>query len=217
MKTHDRFESLAGAVALGEATDNERAEFAAHAGRCALCRHDALDAAASPLAALAAAREEEVWRPTLDRAILARIRDRHSARSRITVGALGWAAGLSIAANVFFVSGFAGQLSRALTPPDVPPQITAGIRLPAQTFAKPPVARVTTVRVALAPARAAQRTARAPRGPLAHPHGSLVHREPAPVLAPPDVFADLYDTHDAGGERKVAIETSFAHTEVLQP
>ena len=56
MKAHDRFESLAGAVALGEATESERVEFVAHAQTCALCRDDAFAPETSPLAAVAAAR-----------------------------------------------------------------------------------------------------------------------------------------------------------------
>jgi hypothetical protein len=109
---------------------------------------------------------------------------------------------------VFFVSGVAGQVSRALTPPDAPAQIvTAGIRLPAQTFAKAPVTPVSAVRVALVPAHSAHRFTRAPR----------TRRAPAPVLSPPDVFAGLFDARDGGAERKVAIETSFARTEALQP
>jgi hypothetical protein len=70
---HDRFDALAGAVMLGEATEAERASFAAHAGDCVLCC-DVADGAAGVLDAVERARAAETWRPSLDDAVGRRIR-----------------------------------------------------------------------------------------------------------------------------------------------
>jgi hypothetical protein len=109
---HDRFEALAGAVLLGEASEAERAAFAAHAPACAQCRSDA---AAAPvlIRAIEAAREAETWRPRVDRAVLGRIRDSRSSRFRVTIGALGWAIALSIVLNVALASGLSGRFAGA--------------------------------------------------------------------------------------------------------
>jgi hypothetical protein len=159
-----------------------------------------------------------VWRPTPDRAIITRIHDRQSARSRLTVGALGWAAGVSIAVNVVFATGFAAQIGSAIFPPaPATPIASLAIRLPAQTFAKPlalaPAARLE--RRALRPYRVAANAAT--HRTFAHAHAATPARI-APAEDPqPDVFADLLDANAPGASKKVAIETSFTRTESLQP
>jgi hypothetical protein len=212
VKNHDRFESLAGAMALGEATIEERAAFAAHAAGCALCRQDVIEDAAgtSPLAAVGIARDDETWRPAVDRAVVARIREGSAKRSRLTVGALGWGAALSIAVNVAFITGINGQLENILHPAtEVAPVATFGIRLPARTFAK--VAGATHPQgfaiASATRARAIERSAK-PRSFAATlaklPAGSA----PASVVERDDI-SDLLAADTARAKRNVAIEISF--------
>lgn len=64
---HDRIEAIAGAIALGEATDEERREYREHISSCARC----LDALGGEreiervASRVAEARESEVWEPEL--------------------------------------------------------------------------------------------------------------------------------------------------------
>lgn len=211
---HARFESLSGAIALGEATLVEREEFARHAAGCSLCAGEPFDAGL--LAAIAAERDGETWRPSVDRRVVARIREAQSNRSRLTVGLLGWAAAASIAVNVFFVTGFAGRIGSAalyaLTPQTDVASAQFGVRLPAQTFAtvqRNTVAQRALVQTAaLGTHRTAARVVRRRhtasalvplRGPVQH--------DP-PVVDPPDVFAgtDLA-VRDDRAPRAVAVET----------
>jgi hypothetical protein len=126
-RAHDRFEALAGALALGEATDAERMQFAEHARTCARC---AEDAAAFPatLALVGEARESERWQPSLGRELAERLRSRRETRSRRTFASLGFGIVASLALNVLFVSGVAGRAVDALrVAPDPAP--LAGTRL----------------------------------------------------------------------------------------
>jgi hypothetical protein len=113
---HDRFDALAGAVMLGEATEAERASFAAHAGDCALCC-DVADGAAGVLDAVERARAAETWRPSLDDAVGRRIRDSRKSRFRGTIGVLGWAVALSIVFNVALISGLSTRIHDAFADP----------------------------------------------------------------------------------------------------
>lgn len=77
---HDRAQILAGAIALGEATDAQRVEYRSHLAGCAECR-DELGGEIElqrTAATVALARESELWTPSatgvLDRAIAARRR-----------------------------------------------------------------------------------------------------------------------------------------------
>ena len=211
MKNHDRYESLAGAIALGEATLEEREAFAAHAVECALCRQDLAEDAAgtSPLATVASARADETWRPSLDRAIVARLRERSAKHSRFTVSALGWGAALSIVVNVAFVTGLSGQVANALHPTtDAPPVANFGIRLPARTFAK--VAGVAHPRgLALDIASRAF----APKRPATRSFAATLARAPAASApaadAQPVDISDLLDASNARTNRNVAIEITL--------
>jgi hypothetical protein len=127
MRGHARFEALAGAVALGEATAAEAEDFARHAPACASCRADFGDAA--PLAALERLREEEAWRPAVDAAVLARIRERRTRRSRFTLNALTYGVVVSIVLNVLLVGGVGGPLMRVLHPSIAAPAEVAWQRL----------------------------------------------------------------------------------------
>ncbi len=117
MNAHDRFESLAGAVMLGEATPHERASFDAHAASCDRCRADVSDGALVT-ARIALASESERWRPA--QPIVERLRSRRSARARVTLGALGWAVALSLVINVAFVSGIGARVGGAFLSVAVP-------------------------------------------------------------------------------------------------
>lgn len=86
--------------------------FDAHAAECAECGSDALGAR-EMFSAIAAARDDESWRPALDNLIAGRIRDSRARRSTFTVRALGWAVAASIVINVAFASGFTAHLATA--------------------------------------------------------------------------------------------------------
>jgi len=158
MRAHDAFESLAGALALGEATERERAAFAAHAATCALCREAGRESSAA-LAAIAAARDAERWRPSLEDAVLRRIGEANARRQRFTVAALGWALACSIVLEAAFTSGFAGRLATAFRDAGTPRAVA---------FSGAP-RRLTPIRAADLPGRAgrfapdARARARSPR------------------------------------------------------
>jgi hypothetical protein len=109
---HDRYEALAGAIALGEATPAERAVFDAHAVSCARCRADAA-AAGSLAGVLENERAAELWRPSIGAAVERRIRETRRSRQRFSIVALGWCVALSLAVDVAFAGGFAGRFERA--------------------------------------------------------------------------------------------------------
>lgn len=207
---HAHFESLYGAVLLGEATQAERDEYARHAAGCALCAGEPVDGAL--LAAIASMQAAETWRPSIDRRVVTRIRETQSKRSRFTVGLLGWAAAASIAVNVFFVTGFAGRVGSAvfdaMTPPAPVAATQFGVRLPAQTFATVK-RRALAERAVVAENHVARASVRrhhvAADAPL--PQRGPVRRQP-PASGVPDIFAgtDLA-VHAANAPRAVAIES----------
>jgi anti-sigma factor RsiW len=116
MRGHQRFEALAGAILLGEATPQERAVYADHTRRCTRCTHD-LDAVRTEvLTTFAVARETETWRPQIRGDVAARI-DRHrGGMQRWTANALGLAVILSVAFNAAVGSGAAGRAVDVLRP-----------------------------------------------------------------------------------------------------
>ncbi len=205
MSAHDRFETLAGAVMLGEATPSERAAFDTHAQTCDRCCADVGDGA-YVAAQMLHASESERWLPS--QPIVERLRARRSTRARLTLGALGWSVALSLVLNLVFVSGIGAHIGSAFLATRVSDSDVASTRL---TLEAPLPARV-----AFAPGTS--RGVRKPfarRSPLRHPH-----RAAASTLAPhaahsgaaheptlddiPDVLAgiDLYG--DAATHRTVA-------------
>ena len=200
---HARFESLEGAILLGEATAAEREEYALHARQCSLCCGEPVHGALP--ATVGAGRDAETWRPSVDRPVLARVRDERMRRSRFAVGALGWAAACSIAVNVAFVTGFAGKLGGALdfgTMPAPAASAQFAVRLPPETFATikrralPPVAS-TLASVRTSSHRVTRNAARVPRLPV---------RSAPPDVSAPDILAGL-DVRGPGAARSVAVET----------
>jgi len=114
MTAHDRYDALAGAMMLGEATPAERAEFDAHVASCAACRLD-VGAGLETVAAIARSRDEETWRPSVS--VMATIRERSQRRFRWTLGAFGWAVGVSLVLNVALVGGAGNGLITRLSAP----------------------------------------------------------------------------------------------------
>jgi len=105
---HARYEALAGALALGEASETESVEYAAHALICPEC---AADRASFPALAtrLAESRDAEQWRPSVSDALARRMQERRERGMRRALGAFGYVIALSAALNFVFVGGFAGR------------------------------------------------------------------------------------------------------------
>ena len=106
---HERYDALAGAIALGEATADERRGFAEHARGCTICAGDGAGFDAIR-AALANAREDETWRPARRDAIFEQIRVRAARRSHLTFRTFAWAIGGSLAIEFAVASGFVAHL-----------------------------------------------------------------------------------------------------------
>lgn len=187
---HERFEALAVAHALGEASAAERAEFAAHARGCRTCADDAAGALAMANL-IAGARDEERWQPQLDGALETRLAGRRVQRSQQTFAVLGYAVAASFVLNIAFVGGFAGRALDALrvTPP--PERYANAARIVLEHRARRPLvpaavaARPRAVPQVRLPARAADDAARKPDR-LALATASNRNAPPAP-----DVFAGL--------------------------
>ncbi|MDQ2908209.1 MAG: zf-HC2 domain-containing protein [Candidatus Eremiobacteraeota bacterium] len=113
---HGRFDALAGALALGEATAAEREQFETHALMCPTCREHGVEELVGVREFITAAREEETWRPSLGSPLMARIRDGRLRRSRLALRALGWSVALSLVLDAAFISGitsYAGHVIHA--------------------------------------------------------------------------------------------------------
>lgn len=212
-RSHARYESLAGAIALGEATQTERDEFLGHAAGCALC--SGVPAERDLLRAIEAGREAETWRPSVDRAVLARIHDTRKQRSRFTVGALGWAAAISIAVNVAFVTGFAGKLDGAFrSTPETTAELAAPqfVRLPPETFATVKRRSLPAAFALTSPRHAWHHPGRTQRAPGAPLRVVPAAQPRTPAFAPPDVFAGLNASgNDSHSARSVAVEFEPPH------
>lgn len=76
--THDRIETIAGAIALGEATDNERTEYREHIATCAQCLNAFSGEREIERVAktVGAARESEMWDPVLGDVVRTRLNQR---------------------------------------------------------------------------------------------------------------------------------------------
>jgi hypothetical protein len=189
---HDRYEALAGAIALGEATPAERAAFDAHAAGCAPCRAD-LAAAETLAGTFEAARSAECWRPAIGTAIERRIRETRRSRMRLSVGALTWCVALSLAVDLAFAGGFTSRVAHAFDAREATASVAAAA--PAHPAAPPAALRADSLRLVARPRAAARRphpafrVAARPR-PATPDSGALVPAQ-APV---PDVLAglDLY-------------------------
>lgn len=81
---HEKFEALAGAIALGEADEAQRAEYAAHAIGCPQCDTQIAERGEAVASLFERAAASETWRPFVRDEVLARIeRGRTSAVRRV--------------------------------------------------------------------------------------------------------------------------------------
>jgi anti-sigma factor RsiW len=198
VRGHARYEALAGALVLGEATDAERTEFARHARTCAACAADAEELPATA-AALRAARDEERWQAPVAAALGARLAATRERSGRRTFGTLGLAIAGSVALNVAFAGGYAGRWLdglRVTAPPDAPvvaTRLTLDVR-PRRAREAPRSALAHTARSAVQVTHVDRLAA--PAG--AHPANP---RRPAtPAQPQPDVFAGIA----LGGDERAA-------------
>lgn len=176
MRGHDAFEALSGAVILGEATTAERALFDEHALACAACRED-VSFASQTTRSIEAARDAEVWRPSVATPVLERIARTRGRRRERTIGAFGWAIALSLVVNVAIASGItSGSFSALRHTPDGPSDVTATTihfeKARARTVATNVLGPARVARVVVPHARAHHRTNGATT-PLARTHPSL--------------------------------------------
>jgi hypothetical protein len=107
---HSAYEALAGAIALGEASDAERAAFSAR------CADDADALRTDVVTVVAVARELETWRPQVRDGVVRRIdADRGRSTGRTTT-LLTAAIALSLVINAAFATGFAQRAGHAIEP-----------------------------------------------------------------------------------------------------
>jgi TonB family protein len=108
ISNHDRIEALAGAIALGEATDDERAEYRAHISSCQTCLHSlgGEHELARVASTVASARESEMWEPNLGDVVQQKTQ-RRTRVVRFGFGFLGAALCVSFGLHALLASGIA--------------------------------------------------------------------------------------------------------------
>ena len=105
LSVHDRFEKIAGAIALGEATDDERREYREHIAACSSC----LQALGGEreiervVSTVSSARESEVWEPDIRNVVASRMQ-RRSRSLRFGFGVTGVALALSLGLHAVVAS-----------------------------------------------------------------------------------------------------------------
>ncbi|GAC1504229.1 MAG: hypothetical protein NVS1B14_09990 [Vulcanimicrobiaceae bacterium] len=116
---HLRAEIIAGAIALGEATDAERIEYRQHLAECVAClralggEHVALERVSG---GIADARASELWKPDLRAPFMARLNVAPRRYARFGWSALGVGLALSLAAH-FIVGSSITQMRPSLADP----------------------------------------------------------------------------------------------------
>ncbi len=174
MKTnlHDRIESIAGAIALDEASDAERRAYREHIAACARCLHEfgGEHEIARVASVVSSARDGEVWQPNV-RSVLEIEKHRGTRAIRYAV----FAAVLCIAAIIAFQA-----FPRTAPMPRV------------ATVAKVTAPRTVSARLAARPHPAVQPPAPPPVQQRLVVQHNIVHisRAPVPALAPPRVTLD---------------------------
>ena len=114
---HDRIEAIAGAIALGEATDDQRRAYREHIAACSACLEAIggereIERVASTVPA---ARDSEVWKPDLRDVVVSRMQ-RRNRMLRFGFGVAGLALALSL--------GLQAVLASRTAPPGVQPSQT---------------------------------------------------------------------------------------------
>lgn len=117
LTVHDRIESIAGAIALGEASDEERREYREHIATCAPClralggEHEIQRVAST----VAQARDSEVWEPELRDVVSNRL-NRRSRKLQWGAGTLGVALAASLGVHALLAAGLHGAAQSAASP-----------------------------------------------------------------------------------------------------
>lgn len=142
---HERAEVLAGAIALGEATDAERIEYRGHLATCGEClqRFGGEHELARTAAVVSDARSAEIWEPDLRSAVVRAMTTRKR-WARLGLSALGICFAMAFFVRVLVVSGFA-HLTPSLAAPVVlnygSTRIVLESRAPVVTAKSTPAAR----------------------------------------------------------------------------
>ncbi|HTV74522.1 MAG TPA: hypothetical protein VME66_12575 [Candidatus Acidoferrales bacterium] len=138
MRSHDYFEGLCGAIALGEATRYERALFLLHARRCSLCAQDTAVRDGELRALAREVRGSERWQPTVRQTVSVRIQEGQARGRRRTMQALGYACTASLLLNFVCSIGFPQRLIAALTPLPQPQLSSVPLRVIADVVVHAP-------------------------------------------------------------------------------
>ena len=186
---HDRIEALAGAIALGEATSEERAMYREHIATCRACLEElggerGIERVATTVEN---ARESEVWEPNTGDVVEKGLR-RRSRALRFGASTLAIAGALTIGVRVLVISGIA-HLTPTLADPVVINAGTARIVLeqnsPVQSKPAPAPRRLVVehnvVQIARGPVTPA------PSRPVARPKTQYKPQQIAEVTVHPDV------------------------------
>lgn len=173
---HDRIETIAGAIALGEASDAERREYREHIASCRAC----LDALGGEreiervASTVSTARDEEVWEPDLGDVVATRMRRRSKT--------LRWGASLftiALAASFGMHALFAASIPRLSNSSASPVVINAG------------VTRIVLEQNSAATPKPAPVAPAAPQRRMIVTHNIVqIARAPMPVAAAPALPAD---------------------------
>lgn len=138
---HDRIEAIAGAIALGEASDQERREYREHIAACMACLRALggeceIERVASTVGA---ARDVEVWEPALGDVVATRMR-RQSRGLRWGLSVFGVALAASLGAHALLAAGIGPVAHAPASPVIIDAGATRIVLEQRATVAKPPAA-----------------------------------------------------------------------------
>jgi TonB family protein len=207
---HDRIEAIAGAIALGEAGEDERREYREHIASCAACLNALggereIERVAS---AVSAARDEEVWQPDVGDVVATRMR-RRSQRLRWTLSIFGAALAASFGMHAIFAASIPRLSSAAAAP------VVTNAPKPVAALAAAPQRRMIVTHNVVQIARAPMPVAAAPALPAAQKPRQLVAITVHPQdAAPPAHKANVpVWRRDGTSWRTVAKTTTTSVTE----
>lgn len=170
---HDRVEAIAGAIALGEASDEERREYREHIASCSAClnalggEHEIERVAAT----VADARDAEVWQPDLGDVVQKRMR-RTSRALQFGLGVFGLLLAASFGAHAIFAAGVP-RINHAAAPAAV--KVAKQIAAAPVVVAPPPRRLIVTHNIV--------QIARAPMPAAAAPALPVVDNKPRQLVA----------------------------------